>query len=71
VSGLPGLKIVTPSEIDIEGTRIGSLAVTVALDPEDAQAHRGQANPIVFEVTTVTDGQARTAHEKSTCFVPR
>ncbi|MDL2337808.1 MAG: cytochrome c oxidase accessory protein CcoG [Pseudomonadota bacterium] len=70
VSGLPGLKIVTPDEIDIEGTRIGSLALRVALAPEAADGHRGQANPIVFEITTTQEGQVRTAHEKSTYFIP-
>ena len=71
VSGLPGLKIVTPAEIDIEGTRIGSLALSVALGPEAAAGHRGQASPIVFEITTIADGHVRTAQEKSTYFVPR
>jgi cytochrome c oxidase accessory protein FixG len=71
VSGLPGLKIVTPAEIDIEGTRIGSLALSVALGPEAASGRRGQASPIVFEITTLVDAQVRTLREKSTYLVPR
>ncbi|ODV09480.1 MAG: cytochrome c oxidase accessory protein CcoG [Rubrivivax sp. SCN 70-15] len=71
VTGLRGLKIATPAEIDVEGTRIGSLAVRVALDAVAAEAHRGQVVPIAFEVTTSPGGQRRTVDEKSTFFVPR
>jgi cytochrome c oxidase accessory protein FixG len=71
VRGLPGLRIATPAEIDVEGTRIGSLALSVALGPQAAEAHRGQVNAIVFEIATVAGGQVRTVTEGSTYFVPR
>ena len=71
VHGLPGLRIVTPAEVTVEGTRIQALPLTLALTPEAADAYRGRANPIVFEITTSQDGEASTRREKSTYFVPR
>jgi cytochrome c oxidase accessory protein FixG len=71
VGGLPGLRITTAAEVSIAGTRIEALPMTVALPPEGAEAYRGQANAIVFEITTLQDGQASTRREKSTYFVPR
>jgi cytochrome c oxidase accessory protein FixG len=67
VAGLPGLRIVTPAEVAVEGTRIRSLPLTVALAPEAAEAYRGRAHPIVFEI----DGPSGSRREKSTYFVPR
>ena len=71
VDGLPGLRIVTAAEVTVAGTRIQALPLTLALAPEAAQAYRGRANAIVFEITTTQDGHASTRHEKSTYFVPR
>ncbi len=71
VDGLPGLRIVTTAEVAVDGTRIRSLPMTVALAPEAAEAFRGRANSITFEITTLQDGQAFTRREKSTFFIPR
>jgi len=71
VDGLPGLRIVTAAEVTVAGTRIQALPLTLALAPEAAQAYRGRANAIVFEITTTQDGHASTRHEKSTYFIPR
>jgi cytochrome c oxidase accessory protein FixG len=71
VDGLPGLHIVSPAEVTIEGTGIRSLPLAVALAPEAAEPYRGRANPIVFEITTSQDGHASTRREKSTYFIPR
>ena len=71
VDGLPGLHIVSPAEVTIEGTGIRSLPLAVALAPEAAEPYRGRANPIVFEITTSQDGQASSRREKSTYFIPR
>ena len=71
VDGLPGLRIVTPAEVAVDGTQIRSLPLTVALAPEAAQDLRGRANPISFEITTLQDGQALTRREQSTFFIPR
>ena len=59
VDGLPGLRIVSPAEVTIEGTGIRSLPLAVALAPEAAEPYRGRVNPIVFEITTSQDGQVR------------
>ena len=71
VDGLPGLRITAAAEVTVAGTRIQSLPVTLALAPEAAEAYRGRASPIVFEITTSQDGYASTRREKSTFFVPR
>jgi len=68
---LPGLRIVTSAEVVVEGTRIQSLPLTVALAPEAAEAYRGRANAIVFDITTLQDGQASTRREESAYLVPR
>ena len=73
VDGLPGLRITTPAEVSIAATRIRSLPMTVALAlaPEAAEALRGRAHAIEFEITTSQNGQTSTRREKSTYFVPR
>jgi polyferredoxin len=71
VEGLPGLRIVAPAEVDVEGLRIRSLPLTVALAPTAADAYRGRANPIAFEITTSKNGLPSTRREQSTYFVPR
>jgi cytochrome c oxidase accessory protein FixG len=70
VQGLPGLRIVTPAEVAVEGTRIRLMPVTVALAPQAAEAYRGHAHPIVFEITAL-DAPPGSRLEKSTYFVPR
>jgi polyferredoxin len=71
VSGLAGLRIVTPAQLSVEATGIGSLPVRLTLSPDLAEAYRGRANPIVFEIETTESGDTRTASEKSVFFVPR
>ena len=71
VSGLEGLRIVTPAELTVDGTQIRSLPLTLALPPEAAEGHRGQAKPIVFEISSTADGRTQKLREKSTYFVPR
>jgi len=71
VSGLPGLSIVTPTLLNVDAVGIGSMPVRLALSPEAAEAYRGQANPIVFDIQTIQSGQTKTTHVKSTFFVPR
>ena len=70
-SGLPGLRITSPAEVDVPPVGHGTLVVRLALAPEAAQAYRGRASPIQLEVSTEDDGVVTTAREKSTYFVPR
>ena len=70
VSGLEGLRIVTPAQLRVVATGIGSLPVRLTLSPDLAEAYRGRANPIVFEIETTESGDTRTASEKSVFFVP-
>ncbi len=71
VAGLPGLHIVTAAQVMVEGTRIRALPLTVAMAPREAEAIRGRASPIVFEITSTTEGRLNSLREKSTFFVPR
>jgi len=71
VSGLPGLRVATAAVLSLPGTRIGALPLTLTLPPEAAEAHRGQAVPIVFEVREGSGDHAQVLHEKSTYYVPR
>ncbi len=71
VSGLAGLRIVTPAQLSVQATGIGSLPVRLTLSPDLAEAYRGRANPIVFEIETTESGDTRTASEKSVFYVPR
>ncbi|MDO9285948.1 MAG: cytochrome c oxidase accessory protein CcoG [Aquabacterium sp.] len=71
VTGLPGLQIVTPTALSVEPTRIGTLALRLALPPEAGEALRGQATAIAFEIVTLQDGEPVMRREKSTFFVPR
>jgi cytochrome c oxidase accessory protein FixG len=70
-SGLPGLAIAMPAQLSVEATGIGSLPVRLTLAPDAAQAYRGRANPIVFEIQTHQAGDIKTVKEKSVFFVPR
>ncbi len=71
VSGLPGLSIVTPALLNVDALGIGSMPVRLELPPETADAYRGQAHPIVFDIQTIQSGETKTTHVKSTFFVPR
>ena len=71
VSGLPGLSLVTPAQLNVEAVGIGSLPVRLTMPPDAAQAYRGQANPIVFEIRPIQPGEARATQVKSTFLVPR
>jgi len=71
VAGLAGLAIVTPTELAVDALDIGTLPLRLTLPPETAQAHPGQAQPIVFTVTTVQEGEEKTTRVKSTFLVPR
>jgi cytochrome c oxidase accessory protein FixG len=71
VAGLEGLAIVTPTELAVGALDIGTLPLRLTLPPETAQAHLGQAQPIVFTVTTVQEGEEKTTRVKSTFLVPR
>ncbi len=70
VAGLEGLAIVTPTELAVDALAIGTLPLRLTLPPETAQAHPGQARPIVFTVTTVQEGEEKTTRVKSTFLVP-
>ncbi len=71
VSGLPGLGMATPPVLHVPATGIGTLPVRLTLPPDMALPYQGHTNAIVFEISTVLDGEQRVAHEKSTFFVPR
>ena len=71
VSGLPGLNIVTPAQLSVQAVGIGSLPIRLTLSPDAAQAYRGRANPIVFEIRTIQSGETKMTHVKSTFLVPR
>jgi ferredoxin len=57
--------------VDVAPVGIGSLPVRLTLAPDAAEAYRGRANPISFEITTTGPGQTRSRIEKSTFLVPR
>jgi polyferredoxin len=69
--GLPGLTLVTASEITIPATGIGSMTLRLTLRAVDAQGLRGKASPIFFDVRTTTSDQPSVVEEKSTYLVPR
>lgn len=71
VSGLPGLALATPATLHVEPTGIGALPVRLTLPAAAAAGLEGRSSPIVFEIRAEVDGKLRTAHEKSTFFVPR
>jgi cytochrome c oxidase accessory protein FixG len=71
VSGLPGLRLVTATELEVPTVGIGSLPVRLTLSPDAAEAYRERANPIVFEVKTLQSGATKIMRVKSTFLVPR
>ncbi len=73
VSGIAGLRLAAP-DLQVAPAGIESLVLSLQLPAAPAQALRGQAAPVVFEVTLLgPDGSAGTAvqRERSTFFVPR
>jgi cytochrome c oxidase accessory protein FixG len=70
VSGLDGLAIVTPTELEVESKGLGTLPMRLTLPPEVAQVQPG-THPIVFKVSVVQGGEETTASVKSTFMVPR
>ena len=71
VTGLSGLGMATPPVLRVPATGIGTLPVRLTLSPDMALPYQGHTNAIVFEISTVLDGEQRLAREKSTFFVPR
>ncbi len=71
VSGLPGLNLATPAQLDVAAVGIASLPVRLTLAPDAAEPYRGRAQPIRFEITTTGADRIGTRIEKSTFFVPR
>ncbi|HQX59721.1 MAG TPA: FixG Ig-like domain-containing protein, partial [Burkholderiaceae bacterium] len=71
VSGLPGLNLATPAQLDVAAVGIASLPVRLTLAPDAAEPYRGRAQPIRFEITTTGADRTGTRIEKSTFFVPR
>jgi cytochrome c oxidase accessory protein FixG len=69
VSGLPGLQLATPAQLEVPAIGIASMPVRLTLAQEQAEALRGHANPIRFMITR--DGDLRSSSEPSTFFVPR
>ncbi|MBU6260681.1 MAG: cytochrome c oxidase accessory protein CcoG, partial [Burkholderiales bacterium] len=70
VSGLPELRIASAAEVAVDPVGFASLPVRVTLPPAVAQAHRGHASPIVFEVTSGPADHARRVRQQSTFYVP-
>ncbi len=70
-SGLPGLRIASPAELDVPSTGLGTLVLRLVLPPEAAAAYRGRANPISLEISTERDGVVTAKNEKTTYYVPR
>ena len=71
VSGLPGLRMETGTELTVPAAGIGSLPVRLTLPPDVADASRGRASPITFEIQALDGDTEKTMREKSTFFVPR
>ena len=71
VSGLPDLRIATPTRLELPASGIGSLPVRLSLAPEAAEPLRGRASSIVFEVVMEGEGEPTTRRETSTFLLPR
>jgi len=69
--GLAGLKLVTPPEVTVPSTGIGSLTVRLTLSAQDAQDYRGKAKHIEFKIQSVRHGRTEEVEEKSTFLIPR
>ena len=71
VQGLADLTLVTNPVLSVPAAGIGSLTIRLALPADAAQAHRGQAIPIMFRVEAQDNGEIVSVEEKSTFVVPR
>ncbi len=71
VAGLSGLRIGTPTALEVKAGGDRNWPVQPTLPHEAARAHRGQAMPIVLQVDTGPEGEHQSRQEKSTFYVPR
>jgi cytochrome c oxidase accessory protein FixG len=71
VQGLPGLTLVTHPVLSVPAAGIGAMIIRLTLSAEAAQAHRGQASPIMFMVEAQDKGKTVLVEEKSTFVIPR
>jgi cytochrome c oxidase accessory protein FixG len=71
VVGLPELQMLTPAEISVAPTGIGSLPLRLVLPAQQAQDYRGLASPITLKVSSTVAGKVQMLEEKSTFIVPR
>jgi cytochrome c oxidase accessory protein FixG len=69
VNGLPGLRISSDPQLEVQAVGIASLPIRLTLPPELAAKSRGKTLPIVFEVQTSVDDRAESRLEKSTFYV--
>jgi cytochrome c oxidase accessory protein FixG len=71
VHGLPGLTLASQAELSVPATGIGSLTVRLSLTAAQAQLHRGETYPILFELQTQSGDKRQIIAEKSTFVIPR
>ena len=69
VNGLPGLRISSDPQLEVQAVGIASLPIRLTLPPELAAKRRGKTLPIVFEVQNSVNGRAESRQEKSTFYV--
>ena len=69
VNGLPGLRISSDPQLEVQAVGIASLPIRLTLPPELAAKSRGKTLPIVFEVQNSFNGRAESRQEKSTFYV--
>ncbi len=73
IDGVPGLKVVSRSEVSVDATQARWVPVSVRLPPEQAKAVGSGAHPITFRLTRMQtpDSAESPVNEKSTFVVPR
>jgi polyferredoxin len=73
VSGAAGLQVASTGDTAVAPVGIGVLPLRVTLPADAAEALRGRATPIVFQVEaqSAAGGGVETVREKSTFYVPR
>lgn len=71
VSGLPGLKVDLPGDVQVDPAQARWVPVGVRLPPEAAAQAGSGIHPIRFTIERVADGSAAVVNEKSTFMVPR
>ena len=73
VSGLPGMELATPAEVDIGAAQARWVTMAVRVPYKSAQAAGPGAHPIKFEIVEAAPGakHGATLSEKSTFVVPR